>query len=56
MQALISIVRGASSGRRRVLAGEVVRQRCHDGDAEDGESSGYDEGSHVVARDIFEKP
>lgn len=56
MNALIGIFPGASSGRRRVLAGEVVRQRGHDGDAEDGERSGYDEGSHVVACDIFEKP
>lgn len=50
------VFRGTPPGRRRVRAGEVARQRGHDGDAEDGEGSGDDEGSQVVARDVFEEP
>lgn len=54
--ALAGVFWGTSLGRRRVLTGEIVRQGGHDGDAEDGERPGYDEGSHVVARDVFEVP
>lgn len=56
--ALVRLFRGeASSGRRRRLpAGEVVRQCGHDGDAEDGEGSGDDEGGQVAARHVFEEP
>lgn len=56
METLAGVFRGTPPGRRRVRAGEVARQRGHDGDAEDGEGSGDDEGSQVVARDVFEEP
>lgn len=56
MDALAGVFWGTSLGGRRVLTGEIVRQGGHDGDAKDWERPSYDEGSHVVARDIFEVP